>query len=75
LSYDFSFRLGTAQILFNQKNRIMKQVSEKSNMSLQEAEEHYRLSSDNYDVDSGESHLAYYRDKHPTNYQVLLDSV
>ncbi|MBV7269586.1 hypothetical protein [Winogradskyella luteola] len=53
----------------------MKQVTEKFNMSLQEVEEHYRLSSENYDVDSGESHLAYYRDKHPVNYQVLLDSV
>jgi len=53
----------------------MKQVSEKPNMSLQEAEQHYQSSSENYDVDSGESHLAYYRDKHPANYQVLLDSV
>ena len=53
----------------------MKQVSEKPNMLLQEAEEHYQLSSDNYDVDSGESHLAYYRDKHSMYYQVLLDSV
>jgi hypothetical protein len=53
----------------------MKQVSEKPNMSLQEAEEHYQLNSENYDVDSGESHLAYYREKHPANYQVLLDSV
>ncbi|GAA4954699.1 hypothetical protein GCM10023314_30460 [Algibacter agarivorans] len=55
--------------------RIMKQVSEKPNMSLQEAEEHYRVSSENYDVDSGENHLAYYRDKHPKVYQVLLNSV
>ncbi|WP_298554335.1 hypothetical protein [uncultured Algibacter sp.] len=53
----------------------MKHVSEKPNMSLQEVEEHYRVSSENYDVDSGESHLAYYREKHPANYQVLLDSV
>ena len=53
----------------------MKQVSEKSNVSLQEAEAHYQLSCENYDVDSGESHLAYYRDKYPANYQVLLDSV
>ncbi|WP_156113379.1 hypothetical protein [Wocania ichthyoenteri] len=53
----------------------MKQVSEKPDMTLQEAEEHYQLSSEKYDVDSGESHLAYYRDKHPSNYQVLLDSV
>jgi hypothetical protein len=53
----------------------MKQVSEKPNISLQVAEEHYQLSSENYDVDSGESHLAYYREKHPTYYQVLLNSV
>ncbi len=53
----------------------MKQVSEKPDTTLQEAEEHYQLSSEKYDVDSGESHLAYYRDKHPSNYQVLLDSV
>lgn len=53
----------------------MKQVSEKTNMSLKKAEEHYQLSSENHDVDSGESHFAYYRDKHPSNYQVLLDSV
>tara|TARA_R110002049_G_scaffold309199_1_gene518490 strand:- start:2563 stop:2724 length:162 start_codon:yes stop_codon:yes gene_type:complete len=53
----------------------MKQVFEKPNMSLQEAEDHYQLGSENYDVDSGESHLAYYRDKHPAIYQVLLDNV
>ena len=53
----------------------MKQVSEKPNKSLQEVEEHYQLSSENYDVDSRESHLAYYREKHPTYYQVLFDSV
>mgnify|MGYP000701760976 CR=1 FL=1 len=36
----------------------MKQVSEKPSISLQEAEGHYRESSENYDVDSGESYLA-----------------
>lgn len=53
----------------------MKRVSENSKISLQEAEEHYQLSSENYDVDSGESHLAYYRDKHPTYYRFLLNHV
>lgn len=51
----------------------MKQVSEHSNIALQEAEEHYRLSSENYTTESAESHLAYYRDKHPLNYQTLLN--
>jgi|TARA_B110000858_G_scaffold130571_1_gene148458 hypothetical protein len=53
----------------------MKQISEAPNVSLKEAEEHYRLSSENYTIEGGESHLAYYREKHPTYYQVLLDSV
>lgn len=53
----------------------MKQVSEKSNISLQEAEKHYQLSRENYTIEGAESHLAYYRDKHPAYYQVLLNSV
>ena len=53
----------------------MKNTVVKSDISFQEAEEHYQLSSKNYDVDSGESHLAYYREKHPLYYQVLLDNV
>lgn len=51
----------------------MKQVSEKPNISLQEAEEHYQLSSENYTVEGGESHLAYYREKHPLYYRTLLN--
>ncbi len=51
----------------------MKQVSKNPNIALQEAEEHYRLSSENYTVESAESHLAYYRDKHPMNYRTLLE--
>ena len=51
----------------------MKQVSETPNMSLQEAEAHYQLSSENYNIDSAEYHLAYYRDKYPQNYQTLLN--
>ena len=53
----------------------MKQVSLKPNISLQEAEEHYQLSSENYTIESGESHLAYYREKHPLYYHILLNSV
>lgn len=51
----------------------MKQVSETPNMSLQEAEVHYQSSSDNYTYESAESHLAYYRDKHPLYYRTLLN--
>lgn len=53
----------------------MKQVSEKPNISLQEAEEHYRLSSENYNIESAESHLAYFREKHPLYYHILLNNV
>jgi len=53
----------------------MKQVSETPSISLQEAEEHYQLSSDNYTIESAESHLAYYRDKHPRYYRILLNNV
>ncbi len=51
----------------------MKQVSQTSNITLQEAEKHYQLSSENYRVEGAESHLAYYRDKHPLKYQILLN--
>ena len=51
----------------------MKQVSEHPNIALQGAEEHYRISSENYTTESAESHLAYYRDKHPENYRTLLE--
>lgn len=53
----------------------MKRVSKKPKISLQEAEKHYQSSSENYDIDSGESHFAYYRDKHPSHYKVLLENV
>lgn len=51
----------------------MKRTSEKPSISFEKAEEHYQLSSENYAIESAESHLAYYRDKHPHNYQILLD--
>jgi len=50
----------------------MKRVSEKTKISLQQAEMHYEQSSENYNIDGGESHFAYYRDKYPLNYQTLL---
>ena len=53
----------------------MKRVSEKPKISPQIAETHYQSSSENYQVDSGESHLAYYRDKHPNYYRVLSENV
>ncbi|WP_310991261.1 hypothetical protein [Aequorivita marina] len=51
----------------------MKQISENPTIALQEAEEHYRLSSENYTTKGAESHLAYYRDKHPLYYRTLLN--
>ncbi|MCK0192765.1 hypothetical protein [Arenibacter sp. F20364] len=53
----------------------MKRVSEEPKISLQEAEKHYEQSGENYIIDSGESHLAYYRDKYPKHYQMLLNNV
>ena len=52
----------------------MKRVSKKPKISLQEAEMHYQ-SSENYNIDGGESHFAYYRDKYPNHYKVLLENV
>ncbi len=51
----------------------MKQLSVKLSISLKEAEEHYQLSSENYTIDSAETHLAYYRDKHQLYYRTLLN--
>ena len=51
----------------------MKKVSENSNITIQEIDEHYQRSSENYSTESAESHLAYYRDKHPQNYRTLLE--
>ena len=53
----------------------MKNTDVKSDISLQEAEEHYQLSSENYTIESAESHFAYFREKHPLYYQVLLNNV
>ena len=53
----------------------MKSTALKSNISLKEAEEHYQLSSENYTIESAECHLAYYREKHPLYYQILLNNV
>lgn len=53
----------------------MKNTTVKSDISLQEVEEHYQLSSENYTIESAESHLAYYREKHPHYYKVLLNNV
>ncbi len=53
----------------------MKQLSEKSKNSLKEAEVHYQSSKENYTIESAESHLAYYREKHPIYYAVLLQNV
>ena len=53
----------------------MKEVFVKSKNSLQEANEHYQQSIENYTIESAESHLAYYREKYPMNYQVLLNNV
>ena len=35
----------------------------------------YQSSSENYTIEGAESHLAYYRDKNPEHYQVLLNNV
>ncbi len=53
----------------------MKQVSEKTKISPQDAEIHYQSSKENYDIVGAESHLAYYREKHPIYYAVLLQNV
>ena len=53
----------------------MKRTSENPKISLQEAGIHYQQSRENYKIDSGESHLAYYRDKNPEHYQLLLNNV
>ena len=53
----------------------MKRVSEKSKISPQEAEIHYQSSKENYNIEGAESHLAYYREKHPIYYSLLLKNV
>lgn len=53
----------------------MKKVSSKPEVSLQEAEDHYQSSRRNYTIDGSESHLAYYREKHPVYYSLLLQII
>ncbi|MEM6516318.1 MAG: hypothetical protein AAF688_09055 [Bacteroidota bacterium] len=53
----------------------MERVSEKPKISSQEAEIHYQSSKENYTIESAESHLAYYREKHPLHYALLLQNV
>ncbi|WP_189319413.1 hypothetical protein [Leeuwenhoekiella nanhaiensis] len=53
----------------------MKRVSSKSTITLQEVEDHYQSSRENYDIESAESHLAYYRERHPEYYALLLQNV
>jgi len=44
-------------------------------LSLEEVTEHYESSRANYNIPSAETHLAYYRDKYPVNYKILLNSL
>ena len=53
----------------------MKEVPTKAKISVKEAEAHYQSSKQNYKIESAESHLAYYREKHPIYYAVLLRNV
>ena len=53
----------------------MKQVSTKAKISVQEAEAHYQSSKENYTIEGAESHLAYYREKYPEYYALLLQNV
>ncbi|MCC4213562.1 hypothetical protein [Leeuwenhoekiella parthenopeia] len=53
----------------------MKRVFKKSKISPQEVEIHYQSSKENYYIEGAESHLAYYREKNPIYYAVLLQNV
>jgi len=53
----------------------MKRVSRKFKISLQKVKKHYQSSRENYDIEGAESHLAYYREKHPIYYSLLLKNV
>lgn len=53
----------------------MEQASKHQDILLEEAREHYRRSRYIYDIEGGEGHLAYYREKHPFYYSVLLQAV
>ncbi len=52
----------------------MKRVSQSSKIPLQDLEKHYQSSSENYNIEGAESHLAYYREKYPMYYSVLLQN-
>ncbi|WP_299555271.1 hypothetical protein [Seonamhaeicola sp.] len=51
----------------------MKQIPCTPEITLQEAEAHYDSSRIKYNIEGAESHLAYYRDKHPDYYTILLN--
>ena len=53
----------------------MEQASKHQDISLEEAREHYQHSRDIYDIECGEGHLAYYREKYPFYYSILLEAV
>ncbi|MEM1336744.1 MAG: hypothetical protein AAGF96_03290 [Bacteroidota bacterium] len=52
----------------------MEDVSKNQKISIQEAEEHYQASKKNYCIEGSESHLAYYREKFPQHYSILLNN-
>ncbi|WP_343487365.1 hypothetical protein [Allomuricauda sp. d1] len=47
----------------------------KAKISVKEAEAHYESSRANYTIEGAESHLAYYREKHPEYYALLSQNV
>ncbi len=47
----------------------------KAKISVEEAEVHYQSSKENYTIEGAESHLAYYREKHPEYYALLSQNV
>ena len=53
----------------------MENASQASNISIKEAEAHYQSSKENYTIEGAESHLAYYREKYPEYYALLLQNV
>jgi len=52
----------------------MKQIPGTLKITLQEAEALYDSSRINYNVEGAESHLAYFRDKYPDYYALLLQN-
>jgi len=54
---------------------IMENVSKHSKISLKEAEANYQSSRENYSIEGAESHLAYYREKYPEHYTVLIKNI